>query len=385
MAALNITAGVSVGTEYNTNAFDLNHFETPPNGDTDRGDFSKRLSANFGVEFVGAKDGPVKMELRGSLINADFGRFDTISRRDHDLTGRLEWKPNKLFDVALEAAHEREPVELADVGGTDATQQTGRRVQGTLGLGFIPNWRLALTPLWREVSTPLLDAPNYTFTERSGTAALQFLGIGRLMPGVSFTQSHGRYTRVETPSRYDQHSIQGTLNYAATAASTFSLSIGRDSRTTRVMGRPGDVEVLIREFQTNALTGSLGLHRQLTAKTGFNITAYRRFDLYDAGVNTTVNTGLTSGINWAATPKLSATVDAGLEFSNIELPQFGSTSSERKDLVRTFSMALTYQVARRVTLRSYVIRRVRNSEAWSAQFNNSIAGLELTANFATIK
>jgi hypothetical protein len=382
-AAIDVSASATVGAEYNSNAFELSEAEAPPvesGGNAHRSDVSRRLSVNFGVGLIGSTDGPIRVQLDANLIDAGFDRFDTISRRDHDVGVTLEWKPiQQPFDVSLKASHSRTPIQLADVVGEQATQQTALRTQGTLGLRPTPRWQVGLTPAWSEVRTPLPDAQDFKFRETSGSVSLGFLGAGRLVPGVAVTESQGRNSGIDNATRYRQRSVQATFNYAATAASTFALSLGHTRRTTRFREPSEDPADLGNEDSDSAFTGALTFHRQLSVKTGLNISAYRYFQQYDAGVNTTLGTGIGTGVTWAATAKVSATLDAGLNWATIDDVQVGDTFVQRKDLTRSYSLGVSYTLMRRVSLRSYIARSVRTSDVSSAQFNNTLAGLELTA------
>jgi hypothetical protein len=59
--------------------------------------------------------------------------------------------------------------------------------------------------------------------------------------------------------------------------------------------------------------------------------------------------------------------------------QVGATIRDREDLVRSFSLGVNYLATRRVSVRGYTTRTIRNSTVRSALFNDTIAGVELTA------
>jgi hypothetical protein len=386
MAGLNVgfSAGATVGLEYNSNAFNLSSSEEPPDGSggsTKRDDFSRRASIdfNFNVGLDGTSEGPITLQLRAGLVDASFDHFNLISHTDHDVGATLAWRPSRVFDISLDTSHSSDPVEIADVSGNENAQQKEFRNTATLRLRPTPQWQIALTPGWRKVTTDLPDAPDFKLREDSGKVALDFLGAGRLVPGVAFTQAKGRYSGIEDPPRYRDQTVQGTLNYTATAASTFTFAAGRTHRNTRLIEPSTDPAALAREGGDSAFTGSLNFHRQLSVKTGINIAAYRYFQNYDAGVNTSVGTGVSGGITWAATSKISASFDAGLIWSNIEDIEVDDTIVQRNDLEHRLSMSVTYAFTRRFSLRGYFSHSVRSSDVDSAEYSSTAAGVDLTA------
>jgi hypothetical protein len=385
MAGLNtgFSVGATVGVEYNSNAFNLGDAELPPgSGDTKRDDLTRRASIDFrfNVGVDEANSGPFRLQVRAGLIDASFDHFHTISHRDHDVGATLDWRPSQMFDMSLDTSHSSDPVEIADTGGTESSQQRTFRNTATLRLRPTPQWQIAVTPGWSKSTTDLPNAPDFQLRENSGKVALDFLGAGRLVPGIAFTQSKGRYSGIDTPTRYRDDTVQATLNYNATAASTFSFAAGQTKRSTHLLEPSTDPDDLELEGSNSAFTGSLNFHRQLSVKTGLDIGAYRYFTRYGAGVNTAVGTGFNSGITWAATSKISATLDADLIWLAIDDIQVDDTFVRRKDLERRLSLGLTYAFTQRFSLRGYLARSVRTSDVDSAEFRNTVAGVDLSAN-----
>ncbi len=191
----------------------------------------------------------------------------------------------------------------------------------------------------------------------------------------------GRYSGIASATRYRQRNIQGTLNDQATGGSTFTLFAGHTQRTTHLIVPSNDPQALANEGSNSAFTGSLNYHRQLSVKTGVTVSAFRDFRQYDAGVNTTVGTGFTARITWAATAKVSTRLDSQYTWSNIEGLLVAGTPSQRKDLVRNYTLGIDYLATRHLSLRTYATRHIRHSNGLYAQFNNTSAGLELMASF----
>jgi hypothetical protein len=293
----------------------------------------------------------------------------------------LNWKPSRVFDVSMSGSQNRLPLGLADVGGDQAVQQQSRQAQGTLRLRPTPSWQLSLTPGWTETKTPLRDAEDFRLRQTTGTASIDFIGAGRLIPGMSVSQSRGRYSGVEDPTRYRDETVQGTLNYQATGFSAFSFAAGRTRRTTHLINPSDDPIALAREGTDGAFTGSASYNRKLSPKTTINLSAFRSFQQYEAGVNTTIGTGYNVGASWAATAKSSLNLNVTYVWSTIDdLPVPGGVV-QRKDLVRSYSLSTTYRVTRLVSASAHVTRQIRRSEFWLDQFNGTIVGFDLIASF----
>ena len=210
--------------------------------------------------------------------------------------------------------------------------------------------------------------------------ALDYLGAGRLVPGLVVNESKGTYSGIAIATRYKQQSVGVSLNYKVTDFSSFSLFAGHTQRTTHLVVPSNDPLALAFEGTKPAYTGSLTYQRQLSVKTSINLSTFRNFQQFNAGVNTTVDTGFAAGIIWKTTPKLSTTLDLRYDRSTISGLQ-DATGDERKDLVRSNSLSFKYSAAHLVSLRSYFMRRTRSSNVRSAQFDANVAGLELTAAF----
>jgi hypothetical protein len=379
---VDLSAGASVGVAYESNPLQIGNSTTPPStpsGDDERDSFAKRLSANVAAATTGK--GPIDLKLQAQYAHVEFASSDTLSHSDYSLDGSLDWNPVQLFDVSLQASERRVPVGLADIGGEQARQQTTRQTTGTFRLRPTPRWQVGLASGWQRSELPQPGGGNFQLRATSGSVSLDYLGAGPVIPGVIVSESRGSYSSIVNATRYEDQTVQGTLNYRVTDFSTFSLFAGHTQRTTTLVVPSSDPLALANEGDTPAFTGRLIYERQLSPKTSFNIGAFRSFQQYDAGVNTTVGTGFSGGVNWAPTTRLSATFDSQYTWSTISGAGFAGATGERKDLVRGYSLSVNYRATRRLSLRTYFTRTMRNSTVRSALFNGTTAGLDLTAGF----
>jgi hypothetical protein len=380
MAAIDLSAGATIGIEHDSNPLEIRDSQAQDfvtRGLISRQDDTvKRLTAN--VAAVSGANGPTQVQLKASYSKVDNVHLDTLDHTEYNVGGNLDWKPSQMFDVSLQASQNRTPVGLNDIGGDQVVQQTIREAEGTLRLRPTPHWQLSLTPSWSDNERPLPGARNFKLRESSDTLGLGYLGAGRLVPGLFVTESRGRYSGIDNPTRYQQQSVGVSLNYKVTDFSSFTLLAAHTQRTTHLIEPTNNPQALSLEGTQPAYTGTLGYQRQLSVKTAIYVSAFRNFQQYDAGINTTLGTGLATGVTWKATAKLSATLDSTIVRLTIDNPQIVGSLNERKDLARSYSLGVKYLVTQHVSLRPYFTRLIHNSTGRTAVFDKTIAGLELT-------
>lgn len=382
-AAIDLSAGVTVGAEHDSNPIELSNSQAQDFLNrgfiTRQDDTVKRLTANVGAT-TGSINDPTHLQLQAKYTKVDNVHFDTLDHTEYNFGGNLDWKPSQVFDISLQGSQNRAPVGLNDVGGQRVVQQTSSLAEGTLRLRPTPNWQLSLTPRWYSNELPLPGSTNFELRESSGSLGLGYLGAGPLVPGLYVTQARGRYSGIVNATRYQQTSYGFTLNYKVTDFSSFSLFAGHTQRTTHLIVPSNNAQALLLEGTKPAYTGSLTYQRQLSVKTRINVGVFRDFQQYDVGVNTRLATGFNGEANWAPTARLSVTLNTLLVRSTISGLQAAGSTDDRHDLERSYSVGLKYLATRLVSLHPYLTRRVHNSTARTAVFDKTIAGLELTVS-----
>lgn len=383
-AALDLTASAGLGFEHNSNPNELSDNEAlllSPDGKSNVDDTSRILSVSVGANLGGT--GPLRLRLQGAYSHMESQRFDKLGHTDYNLGGNLDWAPVRWFDMSTAVGQSRSPIRQADAGGEVATQNTSQNATMTLRVRPTTRWQLALTPGWAHSDLPLANAPDYEYRTTSLGAALSYLGSGRLVPGLQMDESSSRNSAIGDATRYRQRTVSGVLNYQTAGLSNFSLALGRTERTTHLIEPSNDPAALANEGRTSGFTGSLSFHRQLSVKTGINLAAFRNFQQYDAGDNLMVDTGFNASITWAATPRISVSLGSQNDWTNTKGLNQGvllpGSDDGRKDLVRSYQLNLSYSGFQHVSISSHATRSVRRSEVWSAQFNTTIVGVDLTA------
>lgn len=376
-AAIDLSADISLGGDYNTNALDRSSRDTSGG---DRDDASARLTAGISARTAG--EGATQLQMRLQSTKVDSLDRNELDRWEHNLSATLDWRPHRAFDASVRGSYTRLPLSLADVGGERAALQEVSEASVTVRVRPTPQWQLSLTPPgWSQTRTPL-GTDEFRTREKTYIAALDFLGAGRLVPGISASHVRGRNSEIANATRYRQDTLQGTLTYRATERSTFSLAAGKAKRKTRLIVPSTDPIAQANERDDEGFAGSLSVFRQLTAKTSVSFSAFRTLQQYEVNLNPAISTGFAAGVVWAATAKISANFDIVHTWSKIEGLQESGAIRQRNDLFRTYQLGIGYRATQRFTVGTYVARRVRNSDlSYNSQFNGTTAGLNLTLAF----
>jgi hypothetical protein len=378
LAAVDLSAHATTGVDRNSNPNELGNGEGQPlgtDGTTRQGDTATRLAAGV---VMSAGSGPGLLRLEGDLAKVQYDRYGALDHTEHTFRGTLDWKPSKVFDSSLLASVMRTPAGQADIGGNSIALQTVRRAETTLRLRPTPRWQLSLTPGWNDQQTPLVGSPDFRFREYTGIAALGFTGAGRVVPGVRIGEVHGKYFGIQAATRYQQQTAEVTANYQATGFSSFALAVGKTTRTTKLIEPSNDPVALATEGRSSGFTGSLGYNRTVSVKTSFNVSAFRSFRNYDAGLNTEIGTGYTVGINWNPTVKSGLNIGFLQTWSKIEALGIGAANNNRRDVLSSITVGGSYVASRRFAVRPHYTRRIRTSNAVADQFNATVAGIDLT-------
>jgi hypothetical protein len=374
-AEVDLSAVGSVGVSRISNPNELAAGDLVPGSNSKRADTSTDLSVGFNAQTGSA---PNLLRLSAKAEKIEYQRFDALNHWEYTVAANLDWKPADAFDTSVLLSREQTPAQLADVGGDEAALQTKSVAQVTLRIRPNPQWQVLLTPGWLFNELPLPDVPDFRFREVNAGVALDYLGAGRVVPGLGYDLVRGKYFGIEDATRYRQQTFKATAKYKATGFSTFTLTAGYTLRSTHLVEPSNDPEAQDLEGGNSAFTGELFYDRALSVKTSVYVGVFRNFEHYDAGVNSAVGTGYSLGANWAPTTKLALALEHRRTWTDIDGLGVGTGVATRKDVLSTYSVALLYHVTRALSLRPNYTRRIRTSNAAASQYNNTVIGLELS-------
>jgi hypothetical protein len=377
-----MTLAAIVDYQYNTNVFDVQSGYSVP-GLTS----STKLGDSI-LTYTGAYD--IRYQWQQQLFFADLSgseiRYDYFSELDHpeySLDAGWSGKFGDFldgFDGNAEVLRHHTMIPFLDfvpgaVSGSVSplSVSTEEREQGGLGLQVQTRWRIEGSAYTRDVTWPLPGEPNLKLNESEGQLAVKYLGTAALTSGVSVAYISGNYSGASDPSLnppYEQKTAALGAVYAG-GRSNFTGQIGYSSRTS------SGIDSAINDV--SGVTGSLNYTNQLTGKTSVIWTAARLINSYitESGSEIDTTTGLT--LRWQATYKIGANL--GYSYIYSQFPDQGTNGSTRLDHVQLATLRIGYDVLRWLSIKPYASYQLRQSNLAGANFNASVVGVDLTAQW----
>jgi hypothetical protein len=274
---------------------------------------------------------------------------------------------------------------LADTLSEQLELQTDRSATGTARILITPEWRFDVVPSWHELDSPLPLYPQFGLQENAGAVALDYLGISKLVAGLKVKYTDGSFHDILGATRYHQTTSELTADYAVTGLSAFTGELGYTTRTSSLVN-PADEAIIGTEGgvigRTDAVTGSLGLRRQLSVKTRVTLTLFREVDSYVAGANSEIGTGADLALTWEPDVKFSVALHYRQETQSIQGGLvIANGFVDRTDHPRIGQLEVKYHITKWLTLRPYYTRDERTSNLAEANYTSNIVGIDLTARF----
>jgi hypothetical protein len=375
----------TAGVVYDSNVFAVPSFAPPfaATGNTALGDtiahYLIGATATFGWE-----SDDLKLTAQGERF--DYHRFDELNHNEYKLDGLFDWTLGPIIDGTLEYSQWRYMAALADILSTQLEINTDRSAIGTARILIAPEWRFSLQPKWHELDSPLPDYPNFGLHETYGTATLEYLGVAKLAAGLLLQYGDGTFHDIVDATRYHQTSEQLTANYAVTGLSSFNGQVGFTQRNSSYVypeqavgaagGGAGGAA-----GKTSTLTGSLGLHRQISVKTSVDLKILREVDSFVAGANPEITTGGDLGIKWDPDVKFSVALHYRYTLAKIEGNIVTNGFVNRTDHPQVGTLDVFYKARPWLTFRPYFERDQRTSNYALANYTATIYGIELTVHW----
>jgi hypothetical protein len=374
------TPSAIVGAEYNSNVFELPNGSVAPNG----GSPSDTIENYLVGATLDGHWGQETLTLSGDARHLTYKSFSELSHNEYSLLGKLSWHAASTFDGELGYSFKRYAAQFADTLTTQLELNTDELASATFAVHVTPQWRISVIPQWHSLDTPLPLYPDFRLHESIGSLAIDYLGIARLTAGARFDYTDGKYTGIVDATKYQQLTSSLTAKYRVTGLSDFNGELGytrRDSRANpggSVGGTPGQTEPAGVVGTTAVFTGRLFYDRELTAKTGISIGAFREVDSYVAGANTMIGIGGEFVLRWKPDIKFDTGLVLRTEKDSIEGTVANANFTDIDQKTRSAHLVVEYFWNSWLTLRAHAGRDERISNLSEANFAATTAGLEFT-------
>ena len=328
--------------------------------------------------------GPERLALNAQLARLQYSQNDSLSHYENAFGGKFDWLAGPVFSSTLDYSQAHTISAPGNTLSEQLEMQTDHKARATFRYLITPRIRLDLEPEWHQLDSPLPLFPDFGYRETSAAASLLYMGMAKLWSGVRYSYLDGSYHHIQDATRYDQQIIELTSTYAVTNITSFDFRAGYTRRNTGLVN-PADATDPAIAANTGALgstkgfTGSLGLSRHLTVKTGVNLRAFREVSSFGAGANSDVSTGVEGGVSW--NPDFRFTINAHYRYARekIEGVQVITQFADRSDKINAYELSVEYHALRWLSVRPYASRYTRSSNLARASYNATIAGIDFTA------
>jgi hypothetical protein len=322
-------------------------------------------------------------------LNAQGGRYqyaqnDQLSHYESKFGALLDWRLNPVVSGQFAFEQGRTMSAPGDTLAQQLEIQTDRTLSGTVKILLTPRWRFDLSPQLHILDSPLPLYPDFGYRESSYAAALLYLGIQKLTVGVRGSYLEGNFFHIVDATRYNQKTAELTSNYAVTKFSSFDLQLGYTWRGASLLNSADAADVgggpAGTTGNTKAFTGSLGLSRRLTVKTGLNLRVFREVDSYAAGANPDIGTGGEVSLKWDPDFRFSVGLRYRLVHESIQGKlAIADDFAGRSDKINEGELSIKYQALRWLSVRPYAMRFSRSSNLHRASYNNTVVGIDFSA------
>jgi len=140
-------------------------------------------------------------------------------------------------------------------------------------------------------------------------------------------------------------------------------------------------------WKLRSVTGALEYKRQLTGKTGMDLSISRSVNANITNTGSEVDTVVGGSLTWQATYKLN--VALAYSWTNRYLPdqngspsQFVVVGGNRTDNTQYVGLNMDYQILRWLDIKPYLNYQTRSSNAQFGAYNASVVGVTVTAKYS---
>jgi hypothetical protein len=327
--------------------------------------------------------GPETLVLNAQGSRQQYAQNSELSHYESKFGGTFGWQMSPILNGTLEYTQARTISSPGDTLSQQLEIQTERAVRGTLRVLITPRWRFDVEPEWHQLHSPLPLYPEFGYEETSTAASINYLGIQKLTAGVRGSYLDGSFHHIVDATRYHQKTAELTSNYAVTGFTAFDLKLGYTWRDSSFIN-PADAGTSNSGpggtlGSAKAFTGSLGLTRHLSVKTGLTVKVFREVDSYAAGANPELSTGAEAALKYDPDFRFSFGLRYRYAKQSIQGTQVISDFTGRSDRIDEGEISVRYQILRWLSVRPYASRFTRSSNLQRASYNNTIVGIDFTA------
>lgn len=360
----------AVGIEYQSNVFYLDSAQRAQTltGSTQRDDIIVRQ--RIGVD-LRRRIGRQRLHATIEGRRYDFMQFHQLDHDELLVALGMDWQLQHLFDGALDYRQERRIASFADRNSTALSIERERIGDARIGVSITPRWRLESTLRRRELRSPLPGFPELSLTETTLSPALRY-EITELMKASLVPELQtGRFDGIPESQRFEQRGLGLRLDRAVGSVTRADAQLGYTQRKQK-----GDAATTV-----SGVTGALGLHRELTAKTTIDLALYRRVASYVGDASTTREIGGSAAVKWQATPKSALSLRYERTRGRLQQADVFAEGGGRRDNNTIASTQLSYQPLPWMVVALDGGYRQRDSTRSIDRFDGYIAAFEVQLRF----
>jgi hypothetical protein len=372
-AQLNGRAAGTLQYENNSNVFDLTSgFGTPTTATGRRSDTYYAYGAEFDAQYGWRRQ---EFYAEASASRYDYQHFSDLDHTGYNFDGGLRWKLAGLWDGRFDVSRTRNMVPFYNLSGNLVGPQsltlsimTEQRETAEVGMKLTSVWKLQGSAFTSKTDQPIVGSPNLQLNQKSGTLALNYLGLGGLTSGLSATYLSGDY-QGSNNSQFNASFDQTTFGVVAKYKHTRTTFDGQFGYSRRTSGNALD--------NTSGLTGLIDFTDQLTPRTSLTLKADRLINNYVLNSGSEIDSDLGGGLQWQATYKSAFTVS--YTFSYRDFPGQGNNpvGSRRVDIQEYVTFGVTYEPRKWLLIKPYYNAQTRRSTFVGGHFSGTVWGVNL--------
>jgi len=303
--------------------------------------------------------------------------YDHLSELDHNdytIDAGMNWVFNSVLDGTLSVVRSHAIVPFQNLLGTEGevsllTLSDGLQETFSVNYQLNPNWK-TIGSAYYSIGDQTSNGFVTQLKQTSGTAALDYLGIGALTSGVSVSHLTGSYDGFNPLGAANPSFEQSTAAFTADYTHTRTIFGGQLGYSRRSSDSQSN--------STSGFAGLLNLKYQLTPKTTFRVHIDRTINSYYLNTGSEIDTNAGAGFSWQSTYKLSANIDYTFTYRDFPGQGNNPVGSTRVDIQENWTMSLNYQPQRWVSIKPYANLLTRRSTFIGGAFDSNIFGVTFT-------